>query len=149
MEWVAGDMLAIHGIRPPFFFFVLAYWFWSVPFMMRLWIAIGAGMVMDSISFFPFGVFTIAFVSEAGFVEMLQSFLSNVKSLITRMIGAIIMLCVFFGVVPIMISFLSRFSGPAVSLISFISLGTIGAALVWSFMLPVLLYGMLYFFEYR
>ena len=149
LELVVGEKLAIHGVRPPFFFFTLAYWFWSIPFSVRLWIAIGAGVVVDSISFFPFGVFTVVFTIEAGCVEILQFFLSNVKSFFTKALGIGCMLVTFFCITSFAVSFISYFFGQTIPVASFISPGSIGAVLVWSFVLPLFLYSAEHLFERR
>ena len=64
--------------------FFLIFLYWHIGISVRIWLGIFLGLIMDSLSLFPFGTYTFIFILAALLVELLRHIFSNTDSLFTK-----------------------------------------------------------------
>ncbi|TSC77373.1 MAG: hypothetical protein G01um101433_631 [Parcubacteria group bacterium Gr01-1014_33] len=64
------------------------FWFWDISFSARLWISFFFGILMDTFSLLPFGIYTAVFFLISFFPEFTNSIFFSVDARISRAAGA-------------------------------------------------------------
>lgn len=134
LEWTLGQKISLWFVPPPFTAFVLLYWFWTMKFSSRLWTAVIAGILFDSVSAYPAGTYSIVFAALGVGTEFFKFFFSNVESVLTRSISIGALTFMFLSITPVWGHLIGVSFGPAAS--RFLSWGIsshlIGAAAMWA-----------------
>ncbi len=137
LELAMGGELAVWGVRPPLAGAVLFFWFWGMSQSRRLFLAFLGGIVMDSVSFYPFGTNTAVFMAIAGSTGVLRYFFSNVESLVTRGIGVAVGVFLFLNLALLLGSLTDMIrTGAYAGLSGTLFLHVFYASLVWALVLP-------------
>lgn len=103
IEIAWGSRIALWEVRPPLFGAALIFLFWNIGLSRRLFWAILAGVLMDSVSLYVFGTYTAIFIILAFFTEILRGIFSHAESFMTRGVGTamgtilFVNLILFFG----------------------------------------------------
>lgn len=64
--------------------FLVIFLYWHLSFSARIWFGFTLGFIVDSLSFMPFGAYTISFILAAILVEVLRQIFSNTDSWFTK-----------------------------------------------------------------
>jgi len=97
IQWIASDWMGAQGISWPVFAGAVLFWFWRLKPAARLWLGIGAGVVLDSLSLNHFGVYSSILAVLALATSGLQSIFTNIQSPLVQGIGMAILLILFLG----------------------------------------------------
>lgn len=109
LEWSVNGMLAKGAIFIPVVALVFLLWAWRMEFEPRLVFALIVGSIMDAIYPVAFGASILACVLSAFFCEAFRAFFSNTEARITQSIGAVCLLLLFLGMVPLFDFMLGKF----------------------------------------
>ena len=84
----------------PFSFTALAvlFWFWHMKLLPRAWLALAAGILLDTFSLLPFGTYTLSFFVFAFLTEFLKVFFVNFNQGRTEWMRLPLMCIGFFGI---------------------------------------------------
>lgn len=97
---LCADMLAsgsrITAAAPAFTLIVLFYWFLRLSLGERLWIAFGAGVVLDSLFLHPFGSAVLLLALLACGTEWLTRFFTKSESVFANVMMIFLLLCAFW-----------------------------------------------------
>lgn len=74
---------------------LIIFWHVSLPF--RLWFSLAAGIILDDISFLPFGTYTALLAGAAFAVEILKNVFSSVESRLVEGLSICVLLITIFG----------------------------------------------------
>ena len=72
LEWLAAGKVDFFGVPIPLAVSVVIFWFWRVPFVPRIWLAVWAGIFFDTLSLYPRGLFILSFGVAALAAEFLK-----------------------------------------------------------------------------
>ena len=72
LEWSAAGKVDFFGVPIPLAVSVVIFWFWRVPFVSRIWLAVWAGIFFDTLSLYPRGLFILSFGVAALAAEFLK-----------------------------------------------------------------------------
>src|SRR3990167_2750235 len=61
LEWSAAGKVDFFGVPIPLAVSAVIFWFWRVPFVSRIWLAVWAGIFFDTLSLYPRGLFILSF----------------------------------------------------------------------------------------
>lgn len=95
-----GDML-VSGSRiiaavPAFTLIIIFYWFQRLPLAERFWLAIGTGVIIDSLFLHPFGSAVILLALLACCMEWLPRFFTKSESVFAQALVIFLLLCAFW-----------------------------------------------------
>lgn len=136
LEISFGNNLALWAVRPPLVGAVLFFFFGARQLSFRLLLAVIGGALLDSVSWHPFGTHLVILLASAFFVEILQSFLSNVESLVTRGVGMAIEIFLFLNLIPLVGSVLGAFQGLSPYLTRELWNSVLLISIIWAVLLP-------------
>lgn len=137
LEISLGNNLALWAVRPPLVGAVLFFFFGARQLSFRLFLAVMGGALLDSVSWHPFGTHLVILFASAFFVEILQSFLSNIESPVTRGAGMTIEIFLFLNLIPLVGSVLGAFQGPSSYPTREIWNSVLLISIIWAVLLPL------------
>lgn len=136
LEISLGNNLALWAVRPPLVGAVLFFFFGVRQLFFRLFLAVIGGVLLDSVSWYPFGTHLVILLTSAFFVEILQYFLSNVESLVTRGVSMAIEIFLFLNLIPLVGSVFGAFQGLSSYLTREIWSSILLISIIWAVLLP-------------
>lgn len=140
LELILGRWLALAQIQLPLTAGVLFFWFWKFNLTERVFWGVIAGIFMDTLYPEPFGAHLFIFLLLAFFVGFLQFFFSNIESPLTHGIAMTISLFLFLNFLPLASLIFYNFYGAQVWINPPFA-KVLGASLIWSLLLPVIILG--------
>lgn len=147
-ELVSGAFLNINAVRPPLFPSAVIVLFWNMRTESRLWLALLAGFLLDTVSPVPFGTYVAALICAACATQLWRKIFSHTESLFSQGLGAALSLAVFFGAALFFSLFLDNFKLDAPVLGGYGRIAEIAlAGLLWSAMLPFLFFFLKYLLQ--
>lgn len=108
LEW-ALQTWSFFGITPPLISGTVLFWFQRLSLPQRIWLGAAAGMLLDSVSAFPFGTYIIAFFIEAVLVEFLKFLFTKPDESLVKAVVAGVPFFLFFALLPLNALFLDAF----------------------------------------
>jgi len=135
IEITISRTILFFNISPIMTVLVLFLWFLVMPLTSRIWLGIGVGFVLDSISLTPFGVHMISFVIAALLIEFLQNIFLKTNYRMNHAIIVGISVLFFFNLLPFIYTLFNIIRGepPVLNLVIVDSFIWGGAAFISSY----------------
>lgn len=99
-EWSFGAMIAGKAVFIPVAALVFLLLSWRMEFKARMWFALIAGVIMDTVLLVPFGASLFTCVLLALMCEVFRIFFSNTESRITQSISTALLMLAFLVMAP-------------------------------------------------
>jgi hypothetical protein len=80
LQWFLGRWISVWGFGPPLALVSILVALWRLPFLGRLWFALGSGIILDVVYPVPFGTESVLLVGTSIIFEILRNKFSNLNS---------------------------------------------------------------------
>ncbi|MFY9462555.1 MAG: hypothetical protein WAP52_00005 [Candidatus Sungiibacteriota bacterium] len=100
-EWVIARIAGGSVVVPPVTVLAVILVMTALPFSFRIWLALAAGFLLDSVALPPFGATILLFVFLAGVMEIVRAVMADRKSYFAKTVTGAGLCLLAYGAAPL------------------------------------------------